>query len=232
MSFIEDKQSGLISISNIAKVPDMATGWPCINCRRTIQEPDTVCPECEEYFRKTDAEAIKIKDMARLGGSKAYNTFTLERYTNKSAINMCVCFPDKNLFIWGPAGTGKTHLATALVRDHKQAQIVKPQHIYRECRGLKDGQDEQKAIDYYVDMPYLVIDDLGIEKKTEFSFSILYEIIDGRDMQEKCGMIVTSNLSLDALEQRLDDGRITSRLAGMCKVIELTGKDHRLNQRP
>ena len=104
---------------------------------------------------------------------------------------------------------------------------MKPQHIYRACRGLKDGQEEQAAINKFRDIPYLVVDDLGSDKKTDWSFSTLYEIIDGRDMYERTGMIITSNLSLGDLAARLDDDRIISRINGMCKIIQLTGKDGR-----
>jgi DNA replication protein DnaC len=108
--------------------------------------------------------------------------------------------------------------------------VIKPQRIYRDCRGIKDGEEEQAAIDSFVNIPFLVIDDLGVDKKTDFSFSTLYEVIDGRDMSEMKGLIVTSNLSLSALAERLGDDRISSRLAGMCKIVEITGKDRRTNE--
>ena len=133
-----------------------------------------------------------------------------------------------NVIMLGAVGLGKTHLATALVRSHRDAWVVKPQTIYRNCRGIKSGQEEQEAINVFIKCPLLVIDDLGVDKKTDFSFSTLYEVIDGRDMSEQKGLIITSNLSLSALSERMGDDRITSRIGGMCKIIELTGKDHRI----
>jgi DNA replication protein DnaC len=38
---------------------------------------------------------------------------------------------------------------------------------------------------------------------------------------------VTSNLTLDAIAEKVGD-RIASRIAGMCKVVEIRGKDRRL----
>lgn len=185
------------------------------------------CAEMEEVERK-NAERIKAWDIKRLGGIKAYESFTLDNYANKAAISMCDGYPDINLYIWGAAGVGKTHLATAIVRQFGNAILVKPQHIFRKLRGLKSGEEEQAVIDKLASKVYIVIDDLGVEKSSAFSLSSLYEIIESRDMNYVKGMIVTSNLSLAGLAEKLGDDRITSRLAGMCKIVEITGGDHRL----
>lgn len=49
-------------------------------------------------------------------------------------------------------------------------------------------------------------------------------------MQETGGLIITSNLSLDNLRARFADDRLTSRIAGMCKILEITGADRRLGK--
>jgi DNA replication protein DnaC len=202
----------------------------CPICNYTMQ--NGICLHCKEekQFQITAGIERKNFDIKRLGGLKAYEQFTLDKYTNKPAIELCEGFPDKNLFIWGSAGTGKTHLATAIMRGYGSGWIFKPQQIYRDCRGLKSGYDEQAAINKYVNIPFLVIDDLGVEKKTDFSFSTLYEIIEGRDMAFKNGMIITSNLNLNSLAERLGDDRITSRIIGMCRIIELSGQDWRMKK--
>lgn len=171
-----------------------------------------------------EAQAIEA-----LGGLKAYKEFTLERYDNKAAIEKCAAYPGRNLYLWGRVGTGKTHLATALVR-RLEGRVVKPQQIYRSCRGLISSTEEQAVINGYINTPYLVIDDLGVEKNTTFSLSTLYEIIDGRDLAYQAGLIVTSNLSLGELAERIGDDRLTSRLAGLCQVVELSGRDRRMDK--
>jgi DNA replication protein DnaC len=40
--------------------------------------------------------------------------------------------------------------------------------------------------------------------------------------------IITANLSLDDLAQKLGDDRLSSRIAGMSEVIEVIGPDMRL----
>lgn len=72
----------------------------------------------------------------------------------------------------------------------------------------------------------LIIDDLGAEKPSEWVAETLYRIINHR-YEHELPVVITSNLSLDQLAQRLGD-RTASRLAELCEVIELTGRDRRL----
>ena len=238
--FLEGKPGGLESVRTIAKLPvlveDKIITVACRECRGPILVKESeayseyhVCEACNIRMEKVAEQKKKNRAIYRLGGLKAYNQFTIAKYNNKVAIELCSVFPAVSLFLWGASGTGKTHLATAIIREH-DGMVIKPQRIYRDCRGIKDGEEEQAAIDSFVNIPFLVIDDLGVDKKTDFSFSTLYEVIDGRDMSEMKGLIVTSNLSLSALAERLGDDRISSRLAGMCKIVEITGKDRRTNE--
>jgi DNA replication protein DnaC len=201
----------------------------CPDCGQAKEtEP---CRNCEQKKQWEAIEAAKQRetDIIRLGGLKAYETFTMARYDDKNAISACDGWPGINLFIHGPAGSGKTHLATAISRGYGEVKIRKPQHIFRSLRGIKDGAEEQAAINKYVKMPFLIIDDLGVDKKTDFSFSTLYEILDGRDMDYRNGLIITSNLSVGGLAERLGDDRIASRIAGMCRIVEIKGKDRRIS---
>lgn len=206
---------------------------PCGRCGHIIKATaekaygGVMCPDCEAATKAQNEARDREKDIKRLGGIKAYEMFTLALYDNKKAIDLCSGFPTSNLFLWGPAGTGKTHLATAIIRSYSQGRVIKPQYINRKCRGKKDGEEEQASIDKFIYWPYLVIDELGVGSKTDFNFSTLYEIVEGRDMNRVNGLIVTSNLSLSALAERLGDDRIPSRLNGMCKIIEISGIDRR-----
>ena len=220
---------------SLEKVGNIIENAPtCARCGVILSPSVDGCPVCAERRQAdiTEAQAERERDIARLGGLMAYEDFTLARYDNKTAIDACDGFPEINLYIYGPAGTGKTHLATAVCRQFKAASVLKPQRIYRIIRagygGRNASEDEQAAINRLVRQPVLVIDDLGVDKRTDASVSTLYEIIDGRIMAKRRGLIVTSNLSLDALAERLGDDRIASRLAGACRLVEINGKDRRI----
>ena len=181
--------------------------------------------------KRKEEEAKLAQEILSLGGPRAYKEFTRARYDRAEHLSKCAAYPQINLFLWGAAGVGKTHLGTALIREQNNYWIFKPQEISRMLReNLTDVEAEGKIYSDIISCPHLLIDDIGTEKKTDFLYSAMYEIIDGRYMQESGGLIITSNLSLDHLAARFGDDRLTSRIAGMCKIIEMTGKDRRLGQ--
>ena len=94
-------------------------------------------------------------------------------------------------------------------------------------KNSNNGDDSEKSIiDSLTTERPLILDDIGAEKTSDWSLQTLYTIIDRRYRNEY-RTIITSNLTPQELGYKLGD-RIASRIAGMCKVIELKGKDRRL----
>jgi DNA replication protein DnaC len=164
---------------------------------------------------------------------------------------------EKNLFLTGVTGSGKTHLAVAAMRaylerldpvieDHETGlvkasalggllprMISAPEFLLAIRRSFnreasEDADGEGEILDSYSEVEFLVIDDLGAEKASEWSIQMLYLLIDRR-YRDAQRTIVTSNLGLDEIELRLSD-RIASRIAGMCDVVALDGPDRRLTR--
>jgi len=185
---------------------------------------------------RSDAE-YKALLIRALGGPKAYHNFTFgnlsEHDGNREAVEAGMIFnPEKqNLFIWGPTGTGKTHLATAIARVGAEigasVLVLNPAQLMRSCRGI-DSSDEEAVIENISRTSVFVLDDLGVGRATEFALQILYEIINKRDMNYKNGLIITSNLSLKELAEKMNDDRLASRIAGLCKIVKIEGDDNRL----
>lgn len=157
-------------------------------------------------------------------------------------------FKGESLFIYGPVGCGKTHLLAAMIREHfeahdyrypngypKRIKVISVPELLLEIKGSfsNNGQDlvlahfSSRYVDEVPLPPEIIIfDDVGSENVTEWVTEQLYLIINRR--YEACKQSVfTSNLSLEELSKKFGD-RISSRIAGMCSVVQIAGRDRRL----
>jgi DNA replication protein DnaC len=80
------------------------------------------------------------------------------------------------------------------------------------------------VIEELMTVQYLVLDDYGSEKSTDWTAETIFTIIDDRIAQMR-PTIVTSNLTLADIDRA--DPRLASRLGGMI-CVELKGADRRL----
>lgn len=146
------------------------------------------------------------------------------------------------LFVTGPAGVGKTHLATAWLaelmptiaslNEHGGVVIESPcwtsvPDLLCELRstfGRGASVSEAEVLRRYRRAPLLVLDDLGAQKVTDWTVESLYVLVSGR-INACLPTIVTSNLRLEDLDSV--DSRLASRLGGMA-YQKLEGEDRRL----
>ena len=77
-------------------------------------------------------------------------------------------------------------------------------------------------MDKYGDYHLLVLDDFGVEKISDWSYQLLYMLINRRYNNLKT-TIFTSNFSLEQIAQQLGDDRLTSRIQHMCDVQKFEG---------
>jgi len=106
--------------------------------------------------------------------------------------------------------------------------ISYPEFIRSLQRSFKSNDNSIDILAEVMDAPYLVIDDLGAEKPTDYVRQETYTLINHREMN-LLPTYITTNFSLDHLDKNIDP-RIASRIAGMCKIIHFEGKDKRLEK--
>lgn len=154
------------------------------------------------------------------------------------------------LYIWGEVGRGKTFLSVAALKEIITTREI-PEDTYkslmRDCSkfrelfrfvyvpGLlmdlrasyryKSYDSEQTIISDYTKLDLLILDDIGVEKPSEWVRGILNTIIYYRNVKG-LKTIYTSNMGPDELRERLDE-RITSRIMQQCEIIRLVGPDRR-----
>ena len=81
---------------------------------------------------------------------------------------------------------------------------------------------------YRAKVPFLLLDDLGAEKVSDFTLQTLYDLLDRR-YGECLETLITSNLTLGQLAEHygLHGDRLASRIAGMGTTLAIKGKDRR-----
>lgn len=93
--------------------------------------------------------------------------------------------------------------------------------------------DKNEIIAGLVSYPLLIIDDLGIERNSEFALEMIYNVVDRRYCTRK-PLIVTTNLSYQDMTRKdldIEHQRIYSRLMEMCFPVIYQGKDLRQKER-
>jgi len=123
----------------------------------------------------------------------------------------------------GPVGVGKSHLAAAILYAiDRKADFVNVPTLMKRLRNTfnSDGASDSQILDGLMNVPVLVLDDLGAERVTGYSEDMLYLLINTR-YSSRHPTIVTTNkdtveggegaMLIDQIEARSFD-----RIMGLC----------------
>jgi len=136
------------------------------------------------------------------------------------------------LYLCGGVGTGKTHLAVAVMtelikRKRVPSLFVTVPELLDNLRGAYNdpGRDIDEWMDAVKNADLLVLDDLGAEKPNPWVRERLFVIVNHR-YRESLPTIFTSNIGPKDLAEQLGE-RTASRIIEMCDWIALEGDDYR-----
>ena len=135
------------------------------------------------------------------------------------------------LLLFGDVGTGKSFLAgciaNALLDQDIPVLMTNFPTILARLSGTF-GADRADFLASLGDYDLLIIDDLGVERGTEYALEQVFSIIDSRYRSGK-PLIVTTNLKLDELKHPPDlaHARIYDRILERCAPILFAGKNFR-----
>jgi DNA replication protein DnaC len=138
----------------------------------------------------------------------------------------------KGLYLCGGVGTGKTHLAVAVLNEVVRKKrvpsllVTVPELLdnLREAYN-KPGRDLDEWMDSVQNADFLVLDDLGSERVTEWVRERIFVIVNHR-YREQLPTVFTSNVGPKDLAEQLGE-RTASRIIAMCEWIALEGDDYR-----
>ena len=198
------------------------------------------CDKRSAYIARVKvARLLKTSNVGSRFANRQFSNFDITD-ANKKAFEACNAWvvgykrEGKGIFLTGDVGTGKTHLAAAmlhkLIEKGIPAVMVVVPDLLRELReGYKSGLTG-KIFDAAKTVEVLVLDDFGAERivsdnGSSWAQEQLFMLINYR-YEHALPVIITSNDSIGELEQKVGK-RITSRLWEMTKGYKLTGDDYR-----
>lgn len=176
------------------------------------------CSNCEDDMKRW----IKNSNIPLRFLNASFENFKTTPESSKMVSDLAAYKFDRNIVMLGQTGTGKTHLACALMnkcRDYAGAYYVQ---FYR-LGDLKIH--DFNLFTSVVKRSFLVIDEFGVSDN-DFKSNMLYEVINDRYNMGLPTMII-SNLTAGAFKQSISDA-LYSRLKGDALSIVSIGEDYRL----
>jgi DNA replication protein DnaC len=203
--------------------------------------------------KQRDMEERRDEELRRLSNLDAFPDLSFESFDPEiqgmnEAYEAALAFaqePGHNwLFLSGPCGVGKTHLAVAIARYamewHRMTVYfaVVPDLLdhLRSTFDPSSGTAYDDRFSTIRNAPLLVLDDLGTENATPWAKEKLYQIINHRYI-EQMPTVITTNVDLGAkgkiderIYSRIMDHRLTTHVAVDAEDYRLDGDPRRMRR--
>ena len=209
-----------------------------------------VCKHCTEVQNKKAAAhlaaekakwIVKQKERAGIEGrlqDRSLNGFEAKTSEQKAAIEIADIFARDGGPAWlafcGATGTGKSHLAVAIVnyviesysRSVCYVKVIEMMRRFRATYHHGPGETEQDVANHYKKIRFLILDEFGIRKElSEWERMTLDDILDHRCEQQRRTLIVSNMTAKDMFAAAGE--RIESRFADCGQIVNFTWGDYR-----
>lgn len=251
---IECSDHGVYTSSGCRYMGKREIWTPCASCeenRIALERQKEANDKAESARRHLESLISEALIPARFIG-RTLDNFCDETQEQKRALKVARDFVEQystkghrgdSLIFLGAPGTGKSHLATAIL----QALLPGACGLYTTTAGLiravrgtwrKDSErSEGEVLGTLCGVPLLVIDEIGVQYGTDSEQNILFEVLDRRyrDMQPT---ILLANLRLK--KEKPDDApglrevlgeRIYDRLTETARIVTFEGESYRSRAR-
>ena len=196
--------------------------------------------EREEYRVKEELLNIQKMKSAGLQDSTFYN-YTFDRcdvsqenavYAKRYVEHFSEMLQTgQGLLFWGNVGTGKTFLAGCIANALLEQKIPVLMTSFPKILNALGGLYSSERNEYLASLnryTLLVIDDMGIERESQYTIETVYTVIDERYKSKK-PFIITTNIQLEILKtpQDLEHARIYDRIMERCMPVYFGGRNYR-----
>ena len=170
----------------------------------------------ERYFKES-LDTYKIKNKMQATAAKAATNF----------LHAAKCGEFKSLVILGNAGTGKTHLACAIIREAGGKYRTAPDIVeeMRRAKSFTANDTEADIIDYYGRVKFLVIDEIGRGISATEEKYMIYQLVNARYNTRKPTVLI-SNLGKSDFLQYIGVAA-ADRLVESAEILEMDGESYR-----
>lgn len=140
-----------------------------------------------------------------------------------------------SLLFQGGVGLGKTHLSLAIAGEViEQGYDVVYGSAFSlfskiEKEKFSRNADDDDTLSLLNSCDLLILDDLGTEFITQFTMSVLYNIVNSRILSGR-PTIISTNLTIENLQEKYTE-RLVSRIYGSFQRFPFVGKDMRISMR-
>lgn len=208
---------------------------PCIcKCQKEERERQEQRMKEEEqllYVRRLKATGIQERHLQDWTFASATDTPSIQMAKRYTENWKKVKAENLGLLLWGDVGTGKSFLAAcianALLEKGVPVLMTNFSKILNQM-GAMYSDERYRYIASFNRFSLLIIDDLGIERNTEYALEQVYAVIDER-YKTGLPLIITTNLTISQLRNPEDvaHARIYSRVLEMCTPVHVPGHDRR-----
>lgn len=170
----------------------------------------------ERYFNES-LDTYKVTNAMQTAAAKAATNF----------LHAVKCGDFKSLVLIGTAGTGKTHLACAIIREAGGKYRTAPEIVeeMRRAKSFTANETEADIIDYYGHVSLLVIDEIGRGIAATDEKYMLYQILNARYNTRKPTVLISNYKKPDFLQYI--GVAAADRLVESGEVLEMNGESYR-----
>jgi DNA replication protein DnaC len=193
-------------------------GWVFVDQSTNVRCEACTVREREHVWR--ESVPGRFADATMAGVTQPNHTVEMVREWLEVGVHDAAC-----LLLLGPVGSGKTYLAYAAALELYLTAGFDVRSVSSSMMLHSLRPDGGATLDDYIDPDLLLLDDLGVEKASQWTDEQLFLVVDER-WRRKTASIVTTNLTPTQLEQAVGY-RVYDRLAHGAFAIDLDRKSQR-----